>query len=488
MLKYKTSFLILFLMLSSYSLFARESNHKEHKLYAGWSSKSITPDEPAALSGQSYTRISKDVMDPVTCTALAIETRDGNKSIETAILVSLDLVAITDSFDYYVKSLVHKRLPDFNLNKIILNVTHTHTAPVLPEKLLSDSYDIPKDVIQPEEYLEFAAKQVADAAVEAWNSRQSAGMSWGLGQAVVGHNRRAVYSDPVPSAFGFGTAVMYGDTRKGNFSHIEGYEDHGVEMLFFWNEKKKLTGMVLNLACPSQTDEHLSRMSADFWHEVRMEVHKKYGKDIFILPQVAAAGDISPHLLWRKEAETEMLRRKGITRRQEIARRIIHAIDEVYPYVQKENIKNELVFCHLYDEISLPVRRVTKAEAVRSAEMAKEQPEWASWHQEIVDRYNEQNQHPFFPTKVNVIRLGDVVLATNPFELFLDYGMRIKTRSPAVLTFIVELANSGATYLPTAKAEAGGGYSAIVQSNLVGSEGGQELVEKTLEIINKTME
>ena len=56
-----------------------------------------------------------------------------------------------------------------------------------------------------------------------------------------------------------------------------------------------------------------------------------------------------------------------------------------------------------------------------------------------------------------------------------------------MLTFIVQLANGTGTYLPTSRAEAGGGYSAIVQSNSVGSEGGQVLVEKTLEMINDVM-
>ena len=39
------------------------------------------------------------------------------------------------------------------------------------------------------------------------------------------------------------------------------------------------------------------------------------------------------------------------------------------------------------------------------------------------------------PVEVHIIRIGDVVIATNPFELYLDYGMRIKGRSPAVQTF-----------------------------------------------------
>jgi len=40
-------------------------------------------------------------------------------------------------------------------------------------------------------------------------------------------------------------------------------------------------------------------------------------------------------------------------------------------------------------------------------------------------------------------------LATNPFELFLDYGMRIKARSKALQTFVVQLACDSSGYLPT---------------------------------------
>ncbi len=472
---------ICLILFCAFHIFATAQTPQQ--LYVGWSTKSITPDKPVALSGQFHTRISREVKDPVTCTALAVETRNGSKSVETAIMVSCDLVVIRGGLYEQVTQSLQKELPEFDSNKLVLNATHTHTGPVMT----SGSYEIPEDAIQPEEYVKFAAEQIVSAVVEAWNSRKPAGMSWGLGQAVVGYNRRAVYFDPVPSGFGEGTAVMYGKTDRADFSHIEGYEDHGLEMMFFWDNQKKLTGMVLNIACPSQETEHLTQVSADFWHETRIELRKRYGEDIFILPQVAAAGDISPHLMWRHDAEQEMLKRKGITRRQEIGVRIANAVDEVFPYVQ-DDIKNEIVFSHLYEELPLPVRKVTKEEADQSERLAKEQPDRASWHRGLIDRYKNQDKNPYYPVRVNVIRLGDVVIASNPFELFLDFGLRIKTQSKATLTFVVQLANGRGTYVPTQRAEFGGGYSAIVQSNSVGSEGGQLLVEKTVEMINKTME
>ena len=454
-----------------------------HQLYVGWATQSITPDKPVSMAGQSYLRISRKVLDPVTCTALAIETRDGKKSVETAIMVSCDLGTTKGGLLEEVKIVLKPQLPDFDLNKLLLNATHTHSAPALRR----GKHKLPEDVMTPAEYVKFAAGPIAKAAVEAWNSRTPAGVSWGLGQAVVGHNRRAVYFKPVPSEFGTGTATMYGKTNREDFSSIEGYEDHGLEMLFLWDEQKKLTGMLLNVACPSQESEHNKQLSADFWREVRVELHKRYGNDVYVFAQCAAAGDISPRLLWRKKAEMEMLKRKGISRRQEIGLRIANAVDDVFPYVQKD-IKTKVIFQHFAGEFDLPVRKVTEEEMGQSEILAKQQPNRAGWHKRIIDRYNQQKDNPYHSTGVHVIRLGDVAIASNPFELFLDFGIRIKARSKAVLTFMVQLTDGHGSYVPTAKAEAGGGYSAILQSNRVGSEGGQILVNETVKRINSMWE
>jgi hypothetical protein len=49
---------------------------------------------------------------------------------------------------------------------------------------------------------------------------------------------------------------------------------------------------------------------------------------------------------------------------------------------------------------------------------------------------------------------------------------------------VIQLACGSSGYLPTQKAIAGGSYSTTPHSNTVGPEGGQLLVEKTLEAIN----
>ncbi|HEU5117804.1 MAG TPA: hypothetical protein VFT74_14350, partial [Isosphaeraceae bacterium] len=63
------------------------------ELHIGGASVSITPDQPVALAGQMHTRISQGVESPVTATALALESREGDRSVDQAILVSCDLVS-----------------------------------------------------------------------------------------------------------------------------------------------------------------------------------------------------------------------------------------------------------------------------------------------------------------------------------------------------------------------------------------------------------
>ena len=414
-------------------------------LYAGWASADITPERPVNLVGQLHKRIARSARDPLTATALALETRGEAGDGEQAILVSCDACMIRKPIQERLRAMVGPDLPDFDVGKLFLNATHTHTAPGFIDGAFKGLYDVSKDegVMKASEYAEFFLPRVAEAVVAAWRNRRRGGMSWALGHAAVGWNRRAHYFD--------GSSRMYGNANQEDFSNIEGGEDHAVEMMFFWEGKGKLTGVVINAACPSQETEGISEISADYWHDVRRELRKRHSSGLFILPQCGAAGDVSPHLLFRQRAQEIMDERRGLTRRQEIARRIADAVDEALPCAQK-GIRTELVFKHAQANVDLP---------------EKDPPAPPFYETDPVN-----------PIEFHVMRLGEVALATNPFELYTDYGVRIKARSPAVLTFVVQLACQHSGYLPTASAVPGGGNSA--DQYVVGPEGGRILVDETV--------
>src|SRR3954453_3306232 len=98
------------------------------ELHVGGATVSITPDRPIALAGQMHTRIARDVESPVTATALALESRDGDKVLDQAILVSCDLVVIDAAVLDQVRRRLKDRLPDVDVRKLLINATHTHTA------------------------------------------------------------------------------------------------------------------------------------------------------------------------------------------------------------------------------------------------------------------------------------------------------------------------------------------------------------------------
>jgi hypothetical protein len=448
-------------------------------LLVGWSSASITPDRPVALSGQFHTRISQAVHDPITATALALD-----NGSQQAVMVSLDLISVSPPLVEAVRAKLKKTLPDFQADKLVLNATHTHTAPDV-----DNAYPVPEGVMTSAEYVDFLTELVAGAVVRAWQTRRPAGVSWGLGHAVIGYNRRAIFAD--------GTSIMYAPLTRPDFLGFEGSEDHGVELLFFWTPEQKLTGIGINIACPAQALGRESFISADFWHDARVELRKRYGDELFVFPMIGAAGDQSPHVQLRKAAESKMRKRLGISVTSQIARRIVQAVDDVYP-AAAASIRNEVPFAHRVEELRLPVRRVTQAE-MEAAELEYARLEKTpdddekryvtmQWILSIMERYRRQDSEAEFPMELHVIRLGDVALATNPFELFLDFGLRMKARSRAELTLIVELANGAGDYLPTAKGVAGGGYGAEISSNLVGPEGGQILVDRTVTLIHSLFE
>ena len=182
-----------------------------------------------------------------------------------------------------------------------------------------------------------------------------------------------------------------------------------------------------------------------------------------------------------------------------IAQRIVNTVNSVLPAVKKD-IRTEVPFGHHVETLKLPRRLVTRTEkewaqaqvdrvtVKPAAKRSSSEESHRRWNQHVIDRFKEQEANPKFAMELHVLRLGDVAVATNPFELFLDFGMRMKTRSKAQQTFVVQLTGSAGWYLPTFKAMAGGGYSAIIQSNLVGPEGGEVLVNRTVELINAMWE
>lgn len=485
------------------------------KLKFGWSEVPLIPEGVKVnLAGQFYERVSDVVESQLTVTALAVDS-----GTDAAILCSCDLVSTSMHLLKAVRKQLEAR-PDIPADKVLISAIHTHTAPQYADR--SDSFAALKTVdilqrIDPsveykslvtetegmfigEEAKRYIAGQIASAVIKAWDSRRDGAYAPGFGRAAVGQCRRVCYDD--------GSAKMWGDTALEAFTHLEGGNDSGIELLFTYTPDRKLTGVVANVACPAQVLEHRSFISSDYWGKVKAFLREKLGQEVYVLGLCSAAGDQCPRDMIRwvqpetpindpnisrenpvtHNADPSMFDIKGCTLvGRRISNEILYALEGVTELI------TETVFSHKTKQLILPIRRVTEEEKNSAVEAiidfvrknGKTIDYRDSAHLHVycgtVARYELQARLQTVDIEVHCIRLGNLAFATNPYELFLDYGNKIRALSPASQTFLIQLCCGSWGYLPTEKAEKGGHYSAYVSSGTVGHEGGNLLVKDTLQ-------
>ncbi len=495
------------------------------KLRIGWSEVNITPDKKISLAGQFAERISEYVEKPLTATALALESNG-----EQAVICSVDIVSIAGNLVEEVRERLCDNKEGLDPMKVIICAIHTHTGPSYTRKSKNNVFvggtaakDLLKqylpagkkyvesanvsgnrDIMAGDEMLTFLADRISEVVLAAWKARTNGSFVNAFGRAPVGMCRRVTYND--------GSAQMWGNTDTAMFEAVEGGSDTGIELMYFFDGNKKLCGIVANLACPAQCVQHRLFVSPDFWGEAKMLLRRRFGEELFLLPLCSAAGDQCPVDLVRwVEPESDVhdpnikrsdpLKRKAdpsmfdISGMKKAGKRVANEIAEVYEEGLSESLQDAELIHHVRN-MQLPLRRTTLADIKVAEKEIKEYlrdlPGDADFndaanlqvHLGILRRAKLQEVLNVIDTEIHILKLGPVAIATNPFELFLDYGNKIKARSYAEQTFLIQLANGSEGYLPTEKAEKGGHYSAFISSGKVGHIGGEQLVNETLKEIN----
>ena len=493
------------------------------ELLIGWAEESLLPHKKIALAGQFYERVSNAVDTPLTATAMAVQC-DGAR----AIIVSADIGEVQPFLLNLARAEFAKLNSEVDPQQLIFGATHTHTShtfgdpatnlsisPVLQiinEYMGDTPYQstatIDESVMTPVESTQLVAKQVAVAADKAWRSCKKGYYTNEFGRAPVGMCRRATYDD--------GSAQMWGDSNTANFVALEGGNDSGIELLYVYDEQKKLTGIVANLCCPAQILGQRSVISADFWGKAKAILREKLGEDIYFLPVCGAAGDQCPRDLVRWVTPETPIADPNITRPNPLKRKADPSMYDLSGCQKAgKRIANEIlsvleeadapvenaVFRHEVLQVDLPLRKVTMTEYAAADKALRELAALAKTsaftfadkakmyvHAGAVNRFRQQQTQETYPVELHVMRLGDIAWVTCPFELFLDYGNRIKARSYAQQTFVMQLTCGRGGYLPTEKAEKGGHYSAYVASGMVGHEGGDMLTRVLIQHINRMFE
>jgi hypothetical protein len=349
------------------------------------------------------------------------------------------------------------------------------------------------DLLQPEEFAKMVTEGIAEAVKQAWYSRKPGGVSFELTYAGIAFSRRQTYKD--------GSTDMYGQVNRDDFNGVEEASDQGIELMFTFDEDENPTGVLANIACPAQSRELTWAVSADFVGVARDLIKEKYGLNL--LTQIAPAGDQSPRDLLRRDYEkmpplfSRDINEDSLSGMlgERFTSSIVSRLEAA-----SSDIRWDLPVCASYTDTSLPLYKVTKkdyeeAEVMvnsfnalikeRDGELSKYEKSVYRKYAGIYNRYHLQEKSDRLPLEIVALRIGNAAFISNPFELYTIFGMRIKGRSPASQTFCVQLANGRYGYLPSKRAAAGESYGAQPYSCLAGPDSGNELVETSLDILNK---
>ena len=257
------------------------------------------------------------------------------------------------------------------------------------------------------------------------------------------------------------------------------------------------------------------KVSADFAGATRELLKQEFGPDFHTLYQISPAGCQSPRDLVRhyEDTEPDFWHESGVP---VLANRLLAAVRaaKTYPVDYAPVLKSTV------QEVTLPRRKVSyvdyeaaKAELARLEAILPEQPAFEQFCAEtfanekldghgpydsklhhfvliknakaVLKRYGDQDAKPNVTLRLNTVRLGDIAIANNPFELYLYYGQIIKARSRAKQTFLIQLSGGQPLgYLPSPDGAKFGGYGGLVVNGQCGPDAGFKLADATVAAIN----
>ena len=141
-------------------------------------------------------------------------------------------------------------------------------------------------------------------------------------------------------------------------------------------------------------------------------------------------------------------------------------------------------------DLELALRRPTPEMVQRAQAVLAKSPDIKSGHrlalpyaERVMAAHKEKNSS--VQAYIQAFRIGDLGIASIPFEVFTEIGLEIKARSPFKDTFTIELANGSNGYLPTPRHFELGGYETWLGTNRVEREASVKITARTLEMLKK---
>ena len=445
-------------------------------LKVGFAERDITPDigmEQPGGYGKSYHH---KLHDP--CKVRVALFDDGRRRVA---LVGVDALVVPRGLVLAARKEIQQRCgiaPD----AVLIGASHSHSSG--PTGMIQPGeYDFASPLVKKlayeksscadAGYLERVQTEIVTGVCHANSLRVEARCGFGSGREdKVAYNRR----------FRMKNGRTYTHPGQGN-PDILGYAgptDPEVGVIGSWDRSGRLLGCVVNYACHATTNP--GGISANWIYYLEQAIRGAMGPDVIVVLLQGACGDITQvdNLSTYKQPDAEDWARLVGGR---VGAEAIKVLLTMHP--------GDFSPLDAASTVLRIKRRVPSQERVRRCtEVVQKDPgevgavRW-TFAKEIVLLDATSAQHAVAEVEVQAIQIGPAVFLSNPAELFCQFGLDLKAKSPFKLTYPVELANGSVGYVPTEEAlgSHGGGYETRLTSySNLEPTAGRQMVEAALEL------
>lgn len=398
--------------------------------------------------------------------SIVVEGEDGTTVVMMAVAVGNMSETIMDKIRKGVEE--KTRIPFEN---IVISCTHTHSGPSIGHPDSS--------------YGKFFIERNIESAVQAWEKR-------------------------APGKLGVGTTEVFGlGLKRAALGHGGIHPDPETAVIKVEDASGKLLGVFFNYgAHPATLDLHNLQFTEDWPYYSIKGIKDEIGKDVIVGFFQSASGDINTGYTAELSAVgAEMFGARSFEYAEKKGHIMTDAVLKVLPTIETSG---DLEVRAAYGHFDFPRRTTypyTHSEALRwqkdaqtkLTEMEKlvgtkigprklDEYKVNVWlANQAVNRSRSIEEQPHNPPPVRMplqaIRLGDIVFATFPNEVYSEIGLAVKKRSPYDKTFILTVAGGHGGYIPTAAEYLEGGY--VANGSPFAPESEQVMVNSSLELIGR---
>ena len=397
----------------------------KEKLYLGISKKDITPKIGAPLYGYVPDLFSESVNDNLT-----LQTFCFKYGKTKALMISISVCLLKTDLAKELRMEIAEKY-GFDYGSIILSVTHTHTGPCTADEKGWGDADM-------EYYNEILKPALLESVEEATRNMEEVTVSVKTGESLVGVNRRELSKD---------NKINLGQCPWGAF-------DSKMTVISFKNAKDEIVGNIIHYGCHGTAAGRIKIISRDWAGIMTDSLDAKTGgiTAFFNGPE----GDVGPRLSNGDTAGNGM---EYVYEMGEIAAKDALAIyDKEGEYIDADLMVKS-------GTIKLPLKpRVSYEEAIKGiAEFNGSKINISGMAFEHFKDVKESYDNGYEEMKAKeieqtIIKIGDAVFVSFPYELFSEIGMRINRAVAGLHILSLSNANGSEGYFPTEDQLCRGGY------------------------------